>query len=420
MRGRTGAAWSPIPPAGPLRTLAWGTLANTVGTGLWGAGAALFLTRGVGLSAASVGLGLTIAGLVGLCATVPLGHLADRWDPRALRAVLQVGQAVVAASYLLVHSFPAFLVVAVLDALLVTGNLTVRAALVAAVAGPQGRVRAFATLWAVASVGVSVGAALAGLALTADTRTGYALLAVGNAVTYLISAGLLMRLPALPPTPGGARSGGWAALRDLRYVAVSAAASVISVHQVVLNLVLPIWIAGQPGVPRAVIAAVLVTNAALTVLFGVRISHDAQGAVAAARTMRRAGLVLAVAMLLYAASAGLGPGAAVGLLLLATVVYTLGDLYHGTASTGLAYDLADPSALGQYQGVHGLINGLAQAAGPVLLTLLLIDGGSAGWAVLGGVLVVTGWVVPMLTRWASRPDRPGAPTTSGAAAGPVG
>jgi hypothetical protein len=151
------AIHSPIPPPGLLRTLAWATLANTVGLGLWTAGSALFLTRRVGLSAHSVGQGLTIAALIGLTASVPLGQLADRRDPRALRAALQVLQAVVAASYLTVHSFAGFIIVAVLDALLVSGNLAVRAALVAAVGGPQGRVHAFATLRAVASVGISPG-----------------------------------------------------------------------------------------------------------------------------------------------------------------------------------------------------------------------------------------------------------------------
>ena len=64
--------------------------------------------------------------------------------------------------------------VAVVDALLVADNLSVRGALVAAVAGAAGPVRAFATLRAVANVGISVGAALVGLALAADTRIGYA------------------------------------------------------------------------------------------------------------------------------------------------------------------------------------------------------------------------------------------------------
>ena len=61
---------SPLPPPGPLRTLAYATLVNTVGAGLWLAGGALYLTRDGGLSATSVGAGLTVAGLVGLTATI--------------------------------------------------------------------------------------------------------------------------------------------------------------------------------------------------------------------------------------------------------------------------------------------------------------------------------------------------------------
>ena len=76
---------SPLPPPGRLRTLSLATLANTIGTGLWVTGAALFLTRAVGLTPTEVGLGLTLAGLVGLTASVPLGGLADRRDPEPPR-----------------------------------------------------------------------------------------------------------------------------------------------------------------------------------------------------------------------------------------------------------------------------------------------------------------------------------------------
>ncbi|MCF0095577.1 hypothetical protein B0E54_04438 [Micromonospora sp. MH99] len=302
---------SPLPPSGRLRTLSLATLANTVGSGLWLTGAAIYLTRDVGLSAAQVGVGLSVAGLVGLTASVPLGGLADRRDPRTLRAVLQVLQAVVAATYLLVGSFAVFLVVAVLDLLLASGNLAVRAALVAAVAGPQGRVHAFATLRAVANLGIGVGAGLAGFALAADTHLAYQILVAGNAATYLVSAALLLRLPACPPTaqrraapapteqpssalaptaqPSTARPSVPASteqpstapastmpaptalapteaaptalaptaaarrgrpLRDGRFLAVSGASAVLALHQTILTLVVPLWAVTVVGASR--------------------------------------------------------------------------------------------------------------------------------------------------------------------------
>ncbi|WP_144057106.1 MFS transporter [Micromonospora lupini] len=466
---------SPLPPSGRLRTHSLATLANTVGSGLWLTGGALYLTRDVGLSAAQVGAGLSVAGLVGLTASVPLGGLADRRDPRTLRAVLQVLQAVVAATYLLVGSFPVFLVVAVLDLLLASGNLAVRAALIAAVAGPQGRVHAFATLRAVANLGIGVGAGLAGFALVADTHQAYQILMAGNAATYLVSAALLLRLPAYPPVaqpttlpaptaqaptaqaqtaqappaqpptaqaqteqaptaqpptaqaqtaqvqtaqappaqPPNAPAPTAAArrvrpLRDGRFLAVSGASAVLALHQTVLTLVVPLWAVTVVGAPPPVVAAVLLTNTVLTVLLAVRLSRGADTAAPAARTMRRAGLVLAAAMLLYAATAHLPTAAAVALLLAATVVYTAGDLWHGAGGAGLAYDLAPPDAVGAYQGADGMLAGLARAAGPALLTLVVLDGGIPGWLAVGALFATVGLASPALTRWALA-DRPGAP-----------
>ncbi|WP_200209902.1 MFS transporter [Micromonospora coerulea] len=401
-RGRAWSAVSPIPPPGRLRTLSLATLANTVGSGLWLTGAALYLTRDVGLSPAQVGAGLTVAGLVGLTASVPLGGLADRRDPRTLRAVLQLGQAVVAASYLLVGSFPVFLAAAVLDALLTSGNLAVRAALVAAVGGPEGRVHAFATLRAVANLGIAVGAGLAGIALAAETHVAYQILVVGNSVTYLLSAALLLRLPAYPPTPRDPaavpRRG--RALRDGRFLAVSGASALLALHWTVLTLVVPLWAVRRADAPPSVVSAVLLTNTVLTVLLAVRLGRGADDAGRAARKMRRAGLVLAAAMPLYAASAGRSAVTAVVLLLVATAVYSVGDLWHGTAGAGLAYDLAPPDAIGAYQGADGLLAGLARAVGPGLLTLVVLGGGVPGWLGLAALFAGVGLATPRLTRWA--------------------
>ncbi|MGV9369291.1 MFS transporter [Micromonospora tulbaghiae] len=405
---------SPLPPPGPLRTLAYATLVNTVGAGLWLAGGALYLTRDVGLSATSVGAGLTVAGLVGLSASVPLGGLADRWDPRTLRAALQVGQAVVALAYLMVGSFPAFLAVAVPEALLVAGNLAVRAALVAAVGGPDGRVHAFATLRAVANLGITVGTALAGIALAVDTHRAYQVLVVGNAATYLLSAALLLRLPPQPAaagtrrTPGTLRGGGrrrGGPLRDGRFLAVSGASAVLSTHVTVLVLVVPLWTVDRAGAPPPVVSAVLLVNTVLTVLLAVRLSRGAERAAPAARKLRRAGLVLAAATPLYAVTGVLPVLPAVVLLLVATAVWTVGDLWHGAAGAGLAYDLAPPDAIGAYQGADGLVAGLAQALGRGLLTLLVLGGGPVGWLVLGGIFAAAGLAAPALARRAIA-DRP--------------
>ncbi|MBO4206745.1 MFS transporter [Micromonospora echinofusca] len=406
---------SPIPPAGDLRTLSWATLTNTLGSGLWLAGSALYLTRGVGLSAPAVGVALTVGALVGLTASLPFGRLADRYDPRTLRAALQITQAAVAAAYLLVGSVTTLIVVAVLDALLTAGNLAVRAALVAVVAGPRDRVTAFATLRAVANLGIGVGAAAAGVALTVDTLLAYQFLVIGNASTYAISALLVLRLPRTSrpstlTTPRRSLLG--PALRDLPFLAVSTASAVLTLHHVVLTLIIPLWVVSHTSAPAGVVSAILVTNTVLTVLLAVRLSRAVDTATTAARTVRRAGLVLAVAMLLYATSGHLPAVAATALLLLTTVVYTIGDLWHSVSGARLAYDLADPDAIGEYQGVDQLLSGTVRAAGPALLTLLILTGGVAGWAATAALLAVAGLLTPRIAAWALRTRRPAAPASA--------
>jgi len=65
-------------PAGPARILGIIALSGSTGTGLFLTGSVLYYTRVLGLSDGQVGLGLSLAGLCGLVAAVPLGRLTDR------------------------------------------------------------------------------------------------------------------------------------------------------------------------------------------------------------------------------------------------------------------------------------------------------------------------------------------------------
>src|SRR5690242_18266771 len=96
----------------PLRRIAAGTLVSAVGNGAWYTSWALFLTRSVGLTPAQVGLGMTVAGGVGLLSATPLGRLADRIGAREVYAALLLLQGAVALAYLTVGSAAAFVAVA--------------------------------------------------------------------------------------------------------------------------------------------------------------------------------------------------------------------------------------------------------------------------------------------------------------------
>jgi predicted MFS family arabinose efflux permease len=85
---------------------------NTFGFGLIITSMVLYFTRVVHLSAVQVGLGMTIAGLIGLIAGVPVGDLADRHGPRVVVRVTFLVSFLATLAYLFIRDWDAFVAVA--------------------------------------------------------------------------------------------------------------------------------------------------------------------------------------------------------------------------------------------------------------------------------------------------------------------
>ncbi|MGH3341970.1 MAG: MFS transporter [Carbonactinosporaceae bacterium] len=219
-----------LPEPGPVRVLMVSTLVNAAGGGLFFTGSMLFFTRVIGLPATQVGAGLTAAGLVGLAAGVPLGHLGDRLGRREVYIVLLLLQAVTAAAYVAVGTFPAFLLVASANLVAQSGSFAVRNALVASLGGPAERVPIRARLRAVLHVGFAAGAGLGAVALQVDTPAAYTTLILCDAASFALTALLLTRMPRQVPLPPVADAARWEAVRDRGYLAITAVSSVMALH----------------------------------------------------------------------------------------------------------------------------------------------------------------------------------------------
>src|SRR5918911_2299538 len=103
-----------LPSPGPLRRLSAGSLATNLGNGAWFTTCAVYLTRDAGLAAAAVGAGMAVSSGLSMVVSTPLGRLADRLGPREVWIALLALQAVASASFLVVHGFVSFLLVACL------------------------------------------------------------------------------------------------------------------------------------------------------------------------------------------------------------------------------------------------------------------------------------------------------------------
>ncbi|MEH0840869.1 MFS transporter [Micromonospora sp. CPCC 205711] len=391
-----------LPEPGPARTLALSTLVNTVGRGTWLTVSALFLTRSVGLTVAQVGLGLTLTALVSLVASAPMGYLADRYGPRGLQLAALLASGAFTAALVLVRSFPTFLVVGVLMAVADAASRGARGALIAGAVPADQRVRTRAWLRAVTNVGISVGAVVAGVGLAADTRAGYVSLILLDCVTYLVAAAILLRLTPVPPVPAPAHGPRLIALRDRPFLAFTVLDGLMSMHFGLINIALPLWIAGHTTAPRWLVSACLLVNTVMVVVFQVRASRGTEELTGAARSARRAGVVIALACALFAASGGVPTPVAVALLLAGAFVHVVGELWHAAAGWGVSFGLAPAHAQGQYQGAYGMGMQLGGMIAPVVVTTLAVGWGAPGWLLLGGLFLLLGMLVPPVVRWAAR------------------
>ena len=125
MVARTTAGSRRVPwwrqPAGPIYLA---SLVLSVGKGAWFTCWVTFFVRFDGISAGQFGIGVTVACVVGLVLSTPLGHLADRVGGRETLIVLGVIQGLAISCFIL---FDTFWVVVVLTCLVVGAERTRRA-----------------------------------------------------------------------------------------------------------------------------------------------------------------------------------------------------------------------------------------------------------------------------------------------------
>lgn len=402
-------------PARPQRLMALAILINAAGTSLYVTGSMFFLTRCVGLKPVQVGMGLTIAGLLSLAAGIPIGRIADRRGPREVYIAMLLAEALAMAAVALVRSFGAFVLVATLVGLSAQGSQAVRGALIARL-GQQNRAAFRARLRSVGNIGCSVGTAAAGWSIHLDSTAGYLALVLGNAASFAATALVVSRIPSLPPLPAPPGAARWTALRDGRYLSVAALFGVLVLQFDVMQLALPLWVAGRTTAPRWSIAPLLLVNTALVIIFQARISGRVKGIAGAAVSTRRAGLAFLLSCSVFAAAAGLPAVAAVSVIAIGLAVHTVGELHCTAGEFEIGYGLAPEHAQGEYQGAFALATQTFTALAPALLATICIGWGQAGWLLLGVVFATAGGAMVPVTRWARHtralPDSARAPSTA--------
>jgi hypothetical protein len=367
-----------VPPAGPLRRLAFLVLVNSVGTGLFLTVSALFLTGVAGFSVPKVALGLSLAGFVALVAAIPLGMCGDRFGARRMWTVLLVVLAGAFAVYPFVRSFPVLLVVMVVVAVAEVGVSALRSAYLAHVAGPDLRVRARAFNQAVTNVGFVVGAAGAGVVLQLDAPAGYVALLLGNSASFVVGVFVLATMPPGAPP----RRDRTIVLTDRRYLLVCVLNGLLMTYVALPTVALPLWIVHRAGAPAWTVGALMVLNTVLVVAWQVRASRGSETVPGAATAIRRSGWALLAACLVFAVSGH------VVALVIGVVVLTAAEVLHAAGSWGVSFGLAPEDRQSQYLGAFTMGTRIYDTVGPGLVTAMTLGAGPLGWVALGVLYLV--------------------------------
>jgi predicted MFS family arabinose efflux permease len=405
-------------PGGSVGTrLAMMAIINAVGTGAFLAVSVPFVTRSVGLTAGNLGLGLTLSAVIALGTAIPIGHLADRIGPKKVLIGVNLWRCACFLVYPFVQNLWQFLTVLLLIGVADKAASPMEQALVGQAVLTEERVRVIALLRSIRNVGFTVGALLGGIGLMIDTRPGYASILLINAVAFAVSATLASRLPLLNE-PGKSLRRRFSAkvLKDGSFLAFTGINAVLTMHMTLLSIGIPLWIVEHTKVSPAVISPLVAVNTVLAVILQMRASRGTDSIAGAARALLWAGLSLAVCCLLLTATPKLPVVLAVGVLLLAMVALTGGELWQSAGGWGGSYLLAVPGQEGVYLSVFWLGVAIQQIAAPLMISLVVTIG-ATGWVVLAALFAASGVAAPVIGRWAQaqvdlRADDPGLVTTA--------
>src|SRR4051812_47464285 len=349
-------------PTSLVRRLSAQSVLSAFGDGVFLTGSAVFFTQIVGLSAARVGLGLTIAGIATFPLAVPLGKLSDRFGAKRVWALCSLIEALVYVAWLAVGGMATFVAMLIALELVSTASRAARNAYRFDVFPREERVSSNAYFRAARNIGYTLGALLAGVALATNSDDVIRLVPVATAGLLLANAALVARLPrttqhaeeesALEAALGDRSS--TSALRNRGFLLMSIFGGVLGTHQVLLNVVIPLWLVEETDAPRVLLAWLFGTNTVLAVLLQVAAARGVVTVEDSLRALRRGAAFLVLSCGIVMVTHDTIGWVTIALVWVGHVTVTGAELFDSAGEWGLQAELSDPARRGEYQGVSQL------------------------------------------------------------------
>ena len=343
-----------LPPSPLARSLSVQSILFAVGEGTFITGSAVFFTQIVGLSAAQVGIGLTLAGIVSFFFAVPAGKLADRVGTKRIWAISALGTSLLYLVWPFIDGFAAFLVMMVVLEVVSQAGWSGRGAYTLDIFTREERVESQAFMRAALNIGFTVGALIGGLALATNSDAVVRAVPVLTGLILLANTYWITRLPD-PPAKRRAHAADDAvikpaALKNRAFLALMAGDGVLGSNQVLLNIVIPLWLVEETDAPRVLLAFLFGTNTVMAVLLQVA---AARGVNSVARSLRAsyisAGFFVLSCAIVLVTHDTMG-WLTIALVWLGHVTVTGAELFQSAGSWGFQSELTDSRAAGGVPG----------------------------------------------------------------------
>ena len=379
-----------VSPDPIVRKITLSTFINTFGNGLFMTTGIIYFSLVVGLGAQKVALAFSLSGALSLLLSVPSGHFADRYPPRLIASTALVGMGFCAFALIFIQNWWLLLTALSLDSIFEVFGQNARMAMIARIGEGEERVRIRAYTRAVTNLGIAFGTVIAGFALAINTPFAYKFMIALNSVTFFLAAVAYLRVPNVKPSLTNREKFDWTILKDYRYISAMLLSGVMSMHFILQNIAIPVWVVKETNAPRWWVSVIMFVNTIAVVLFQVRMSKGAANAEIGAKQFKKAGFYIAAACLFYGAAKGLNPYAASAVLIIAMLIHVVGELLASTGSWSIAFEMANQDRQGAYQGLWRMGFGGMNVIGPSLVIFFAIGLGQIGWVIMAFIFIITG------------------------------
>lgn len=386
-----------------LMALVRSSFFRAVARGIYVSLSVLYVATVNGDDTASTARMFLIVGAAGLIGSLIGGFASDLIDPRTL--LLWSGWAI-AGSYFAVLLIDhilwlgvAFAVIAFLDRSLATTQATWVGRAIPGEAAAKSR----ALQRSVANLGMALGAQLSVLVimfLPVEVYLGMFMFIGLLEVAGTFSAMKIPKMEALSQRVASAQPM-FGVMTDLVFVLFVFGSAVLYMMYMILDYLLPVWIAKDGMLPQYFVPVALTVNTILVLLMQVRIANRFSSSRSSARALSFGASSLLTACVAFWAVVNSSGIVSMVCFFAAVAILTMGELLISVATWNLSYAYAPPARIGAYQGVFGLGTSIGVAVAPPVLTLFVIDdsgqGGGEGWLFLGLLFSVTSGILAMST-----------------------